>query len=262
MRVVQSLLFPAPASVFVTVMATANFLALVNNGINEIRGKHVQYSKLMGPNSGAKIRSKAGMVVIYLPVFLFCAATWFLFFPSYEEDSRFFLICSTLTLHFLKRLLETLFVHKYSGEMALETMLLCSVTYVMFALIIIYAQYLTRQLPEPSIDLKYVGVFLFLTGMSGNMYHHYLLSALRKEGEKEYKIPKGGLFGLVVCPHYLFEVLDFWGLAFIAQTWCALGITAGITVYMFCRSHSTRKWYVSKFEDFPAHVKAVIPYVF
>ncbi|PPS03344.1 hypothetical protein GOBAR_AA17323 [Gossypium barbadense] len=66
--------------------------------------------------------------------------------------------------------------------------------------------------------------------ISGNFYHHYLLSKLRTNGDKEYKIPKGGLFELAICPHYL--------------------------------SYVTRKWYMSKFEDFPKEVKALIPFVF
>ncbi|PPS03345.1 hypothetical protein GOBAR_AA17324 [Gossypium barbadense] len=56
----------------------------------------------------------------------------------------------------------------------------------------------------------------------GNFYHHCILSKLRTKGGKEYKIPKGGLF----------------------------------------EGYVTRKWYMSKFEDLPKEVKAVIPYVF
>ncbi|MBA0841483.1 hypothetical protein Goarm_003971, partial [Gossypium armourianum] len=106
-------------------------------------------------------------------------------------------------------------------------------------------------LSEPSIDLKYLGIVLFLIGISGNFYHHYLLSKLRTKGGKEYKIPKGGLFELVICPHYLFEILGFMGISLISQTLYSFSTTLGIAVYLMCRGYVTRKWYMSKFEDFP-----------
>ncbi|MFQ6655561.1 hypothetical protein Gotur_026069 [Gossypium turneri] len=119
-----------------------------------------------------------------------------------------------------------------------------------------------KRLFEPSIDLKYLGIALFLIGISGNFYHHYLLSKLRTKGDKDYKIPKGGLFELVICPHYLFEILEFLGISLISQTLYSFSVTLGSALYLMCRSYVTRKWYVSKFEDFPKEVKAFIPLVF
>jgi len=103
---------------------------------------------------------------------------------------------------------------------------------------------------------------LFLIGISGNFYHHYLLSKLRGEGEREYRIPKGGLFELVICPHYLFEIIGFLGISFISQTSYAISFTLGSIFYLMGRSYATRKWYLSKFEDFSEDVKALIPYAF
>ncbi|XVF82663.1 hypothetical protein PTKIN_Ptkin16aG0066800 [Pterospermum kingtungense] len=147
--------------------------------------------------------------------------------------------------------------------MGLDTMIVILVSYMVASAFMIYSQHLTKGFPEPPIDLKYLGIALFLVGVSGNFYHHYLLSKLRGKGNaKEYKIPKGGLFGLVVCPHYLFEVLGFWGIAFIAQTLYAFSFTLGSTLFLMGRSYATRSWYLSKFEDFPKGVKAMIPFIF
>ena len=155
-----------------------------------------------------------------------------------------------------------IFVHKYSGGMALDVSILISLSYLISTATMIYAQHLSRDLPEPVLDLKYAGIALFFVGILGNLYHHYQLSQLRKEGEREYKIPKGGLFNLVVCPHYLFEILGFIGFSFISQTVYAFSLAAGTAFYLMGRSYSTRRWYISKFENFPTHVKALIPYVF
>ncbi|RYR37936.1 hypothetical protein Ahy_A09g042850 isoform B [Arachis hypogaea] len=157
-----------------------------------------------------------------------------------------------------------LFVHKYSGYMYLDSAIPITLSYFISAATMTYSQHLTvtEGLPQPQIDLMYPGVAVFLIGIIGNLYHHYLLSKLRGVSEKEYKIPKGGLFGLVICPHYLFEITMFYGISMISQTVYSLCFTIGTTFYLVGRSYATRKWYLSKFEDFPKNVKAVIPFVF
>ncbi|KAK9283305.1 hypothetical protein L1049_011543 [Liquidambar formosana] len=146
--------------------------------------------------------------------------------------------------------------------MVLDDAILISTTYFLSTASMIYAQHQTPVFLEPSNDLKYPGIVLFLMGISGNLYHHYLLSKLREEGDKEYKIPKGGLFHLVICPHYLFEILGFLGVSFISQTLYAFSLVIGVALYLMGRSYATKRWYLAKFEDFPSHVKALIPYVF
>lgn len=146
--------------------------------------------------------------------------------------------------------------------MALDTSILISSSYFMSTVSMIYAQYLTQGISEPTINLEYAGVVLFLVGIMGNLYHHFLLSKLRVKGDKGYKIPKGGLFKLVICPHYLFEIIDFVGVTFISPTVYACSFTLGTFFYLMGRSYATRKWYVSKFQNFPKNIKALMPYIF
>lgn len=146
--------------------------------------------------------------------------------------------------------------------MILNTAITISLSYLFSTATLIYSQLLTQGLPDPPVDLKYVGVLLFMVGLSGNFYHHYLLSKLRGEGEKEYKIPRGGFFNLVICPHYLFEIIGFLGFFFISQTLYSLSVALGTLFYLMGRSTATRKWYLSKFEGFPQEVKALIPYFY
>jgi very-long-chain enoyl-CoA reductase len=146
--------------------------------------------------------------------------------------------------------------------MAVDSAIPISLSYFLSSATIIYAQHLTLEFPEPPINLLYPGIALFLIGIIGNFYHHYLLSKLRGKGEKEYKIPKGGLFDYVICPHYLFEIIAFYGFSFISQTLYGFSFALGTTFYLLGRSYATRRWYLSKFEDFPKNVKAIIPFFF
>ncbi|KAK6138003.1 hypothetical protein DH2020_028257 [Rehmannia glutinosa] len=271
LSVLLNLIYPPPPSVVITAMSVVSFLSLSHAGWMEIRGKNMQYSKMKDAQKniidddtkkkkkGKVVPSKVGMIVIYTPAFVVGLST-FILFPL--GDFRFTLLRSAVTAHFFKRVFEVLFVHKYSGSMDVEIMVPISLSYFSFSAITIYNQHLMQSLPEPAIDLKYIGIPMFLLGIAGNFYHHYLLSKLRTKGDKQYKIPQGGLFSLVICPHYLFEILGFFGMCCMSQTLYAFSYTMGSTFYLMGRSYATRKWYKSKFEDFPKDVKALIPYIF
>lgn len=107
----------------------------------------------------------------------------------------------------------------------------------------ISVQHQTEGLQGLEIDLKHAhpGIVLFLVGICGNFYHHCLLSKLRGKDEKEYKIPRGGLFGLVICPHRPFEIIGLSGFAFVSRTLHALPITTSIVVYLMGRSFVTKR---------------------
>ncbi|XP_060186429.1 uncharacterized protein LOC132615850 [Lycium barbarum] len=263
MSTLLKFLYPPPPSLYINTMSVISFAAMANGGFSEIKGKHMQYSKFIGTtkseNEKARIESKKGMLLSYSPAFLAGVAS-FAIFP--DGDLRFALVCSALTIHFFKRVFEVLFVHKYSGSMDVKATIRISFSYFLFTVTMIYSQHLTQGLPEPSIDLKYGGFIIFLVGIIGNLYHHYLLSKLRTKGEKEYKIPQGGLFKFAICPHYLFEILIFVGISCTSQTLYAISFTLGSTFYLMGRSIATRRWYKSKFDDFPKDIKALIPYIF
>ncbi|KAI3750856.1 hypothetical protein L2E82_21723 [Cichorium intybus] len=265
-HVLESFMFDEP-SVWVTATTVVTLLSTVYLGFAEMIGNHLQYSKFTNSSSDKKpstrqpikLSSRTGFLILYTPAFLAGLASFFIF-PG--GGIRFLLLKIAVTFHFFKRDFEVLFLHKYSGGMILGSAILISVFYLSAAASFIGVHYLSLGLPEPSIDLKYIGLILFIVGIVGNFYHHKLLSKLRKSNEKEYKIPQGGIFNLVICPHYLFEIIIFVGLSFISQTPLAFACTFGDSMYLIARSYETRKWYVNKFEDFPKNIKCVIPYVF
>lgn len=111
---VLSFLFPPPPSIYVTAMSFISLGSLANAGFSELRGKHLQYSKFLNWNLAKEktqknkiiISSKIGMAVLYTPAFLFGVASFFIF-P--DEGFRFLLLRLSLTVHFLKRVLEVIF---------------------------------------------------------------------------------------------------------------------------------------------------------
>ncbi|XP_022968321.1 3-oxo-5-alpha-steroid 4-dehydrogenase 1-like [Cucurbita maxima] len=265
MDALSEFVFAPPPSLFLNVVTVVIPVVVAMLGLSEARGRHLQYSKFWNANSAPKSLEKfklpswLGMLLAYTPALLAgVLSLWF--FPN--EDRRTLLLKSALTLHFLKRDLEVLFVHKYSSKMVFDTAIIISSSYFSSTALMIYTQHLSKALPEPSIDLKNIGLALFLIGIIGNFYHHFLLSKTRKQGETGYRIPQGGLFNTVICPHYLFEIIEYFGFAFISQTFFSLSFAFGTAFYLAGRSSATKRWYASKFEDFPNHIKALLPFVF
>ncbi|CAI9265968.1 unnamed protein product [Lactuca saligna] len=262
-------LFTSTPSLFINAMSIFNLLALITSGYMEMIGKNKQYAKFCDNDTGSnkpkakeklKLPSRIGMLVFYTPSFLVGLVS-FAVFP--HQDPRFVMVISILTIHFFKRILEVLFVHKFSGYMMLNVSITIGLSYGVSIATMIYAQYLSQESSEPAFDLKYVGLGMFLIGISGNFYHHYILSSLRNKADREYKIPKGGLFHFVICPHYMFEIVEFVGVSCICQTGFSFCFTLGTVFLLMGRSYATRKWYVSKFGGrFGKDVKALIPYLF
>eukprot|EP00252_Welwitschia_mirabilis_P005556 TRINITY_DN1601_c0_g1_i1.p1 TRINITY_DN1601_c0_g1~~TRINITY_DN1601_c0_g1_i1.p1 ORF type:complete len:304 (+),score=19.32 TRINITY_DN1601_c0_g1_i1:66-977(+) len=255
------ILFQTPSSVYINTASAASLIVGLHSGWSEATGKNLSYSKFAKQNlSGRKLQSRNGMLLCYGPALLLSSACLFLTAPA-SATIRLRGLAAALSLHFLKRELEVVFLHRYSGFMALRECVVISSSYLLSSANLLYAQQLSEAAAPPQTDLRLLGFGLYLVGLAGNFYHHSLLAGLRKEGQKQYVMPRGGLFDFVVCPHYLFEVIEWFGVACISQTVYGFVSAFNTFCYLSGRSLSTRKWYLSKFSDFPAERKAILPFI-
>ena len=62
------------------------------------------------------------------------------------------------------------------------------------------------------------------------------------EGKTEYKPPAGGLFEYVSAPHYLFELVGWFGIALAAEHLNAFLVAACMTSYLSGRAVATSRW--------------------
>lgn len=114
--------------------------------------------------------------------------------------------------HFLKRELETLFVHKFSRPtMPLSNLFKNCAYYWIFGAVIGYPL-CSPSFKPPSEMQFHVGLAIFVLCEVGNLICHVMLSNLRPaEGSKKRPIPKGFLFDYVACPNYTFEIMSWVG---------------------------------------------------
>ncbi|XP_076463544.1 3-oxo-5-alpha-steroid 4-dehydrogenase 1-like [Babylonia areolata] len=108
----------------------------------------------------------------------------------------------------------------------------------------------------------YAGIMTFLSGMLINIHSDHILRNLRKEGEKGYKIPRGGMFQYVSGANFFGECLEWTGFAVMCGTLPALAFAVFTVCNIGPRACQHHRWYQEKFEDYPKDRKALIPFVF
>ncbi|KAI4240767.1 MAG: hypothetical protein LQ352_007560, partial [Teloschistes flavicans] len=133
------------------------------------------------------------------------------------------LTCTLITLHFLKRILETLFIHRFStATMPLFNLFKNSAHYWLLAgLAIAYSTYSPNSraaASDPWPYLTYLSLALYAVGELGNLYAHLVLRNLRSSGGSERGIPKGVGFGWVTCPNYMFETVAWVGVLGVSRS--------------------------------------------
>mmetsp|Transcript_81269 Transcript_81269/g.143347 ORF Transcript_81269/g.143347 Transcript_81269/m.143347 type:complete len:261 (-) Transcript_81269:56-838(-) len=229
--------------------------------LSELQGNNAGYSKFAHANV-RKVPSRPGMVLLYFPALL--VSMWYLR-AAPAENGRAQLTAGLLSFHFAKRVVESIWLHVYSGTMDLDFVMPISTSYALTAALTAH-----QQLTVPSVflqtngsqNLAQVGIALSLIGQLGNFYHHWLLRQLRLEGQRQYCIPSGGLFGFVTMPHYFFELLSWFGLACVTQHLSSFLAFADMLSYLSGRSVATTQWYKSKFKDYPSDRLHLIPFLF
>ncbi|KAF2768155.1 hypothetical protein EJ03DRAFT_133714 [Teratosphaeria nubilosa] len=133
------------------------------------------------------------------------------------------LSCLTITLHFLKRECETLFVHRFSNAtMPVRNIFKNSAHYwLLSGLLIAYFTYSPTSITAGAAKplLTYTGLALFTVGELANLNTHIVLRGLRSPGGTERGVPKGVGFNWVTCPNYLFETMAWVGILLINLSW-------------------------------------------
>ncbi|KAJ5777549.1 hypothetical protein N7520_000795 [Penicillium odoratum] len=132
------------------------------------------------------------------------------------------LVCALLTIHFLKREFETIFVHRFSNAtMPAFNIFKNSAHYWALAGFNIAYWVFRPDAAAASADynpaLVYAGLALFVFGELANLNAHYVLRNLRRPGTTERGIPSGFGFSLVTCPNYMFEIIAWLGIFLVSQ---------------------------------------------
>ncbi|XP_053753206.1 very-long-chain enoyl-CoA reductase isoform X1 [Panthera pardus] len=212
----------------------------------------------------------AGPLFIYL---LFYFRVPFIYGHKYDFTSSrhtvVHLACICHSFHYIKRLLETLFVHRFShGTMPLRNIFKNCTYYWGFAAWMAY--YINHPLYTPptyGAQQVKLALAIFVICQLGNFSIHMALRDLRPAGSKTRKIPYPTknpftwLFLLVSCPNYTYEVGSWIGFAIMTQCLpVALFSLVGFT-QMTIWAKGKHRSYLKEFRDYPPLRMPIIPFL-
>ncbi|EPQ07512.1 Trans-2,3-enoyl-CoA reductase [Myotis brandtii] len=212
----------------------------------------------------------AGPLFIYL---LFYFRVPFIYGHKYDFTSSrhtvVHLACICHSFHYVKRLLETLFVHRFShGTMPLRNIFKNCTYYWGFAAWMAY--YINHPLYTPptyGAQQVKLALAIFVICQLGNFSIHMALRDLRPAGSKTRKIPYPTknpftwLFLLVSCPNYTYEVGSWIGFAIMTQCLpVALFSLVGF-IQMTIWAKGKHRSYLKEFRDYPPLRMPIIPFL-
>lgn len=231
------------------------------------------YFKDLGPQIGWStvfICEYAGPLFCYLISYIFPA---FLYGSSANSSNvnRHCVVkiaAACWTFHYLKRILETIFVHRFShSTMPIMNLFKNCSYYWGFAFYVGY--FVNHPLYTPAtwgtVQI-YAGLAGFILSELGNLSIHIALRNLRPPGTKERKIPKPTsnpftfLFKLVSCPNYTYEVAAWISFSIMTQTLPAFLFTLAGGFQMLIWAQGKHRNYLKEFPDYPRSRKAMIPF--
>lgn len=108
----------------------------------------------------------------------------------------------------------------------------------------------------------WIGLLLFGVGYFINQQSDQILFNLRKPGETGYKIPHGGLYGLISCPNYFGELVAWLGFALLTWSPAAAVFVIWTAANLIPRAATHHRWYRARFPDYPATRRAILPWLY
>jgi len=170
-------------------------------------------------------------------------------------------------LHYAKRLLETIFVHRFSNAtMPIKNLFINCSYYWGFAAYVSY--HVNHPLyTAPSDAQMYAGLAAFMFCELGNFSIHWALRCLRPPGTKIRKIPQPTgnpltcLFNFVSCPNYTYEIGAWISFTIMTQCLPAGLFTLAGAYQMIVWALGKHRNYKKEFLSYPKGRKAIIPLI-
>ncbi|KAI8868969.1 hypothetical protein GQ42DRAFT_163762 [Ramicandelaber brevisporus] len=224
---------------------------------------------------GPQISWKLVFIIEYLgPLFLhilFCVFRETVYGAKYELSAVQKVACVLFTLHFLKRELETLFVHRFShGTMPFTFVFKNSAHYWLLAGVnagyFVYGPWLSASSEAGQIrsDPTFLAicVALFAFAEFSNLTTHIILRNLRPPGTRVRRIPRGYGFDLISCPNYFFEIMAWVVFSAMTGSWAAWLFTLAGGGQMVIWAQKKHKTYKREFaNEYPKNRKILVPFI-
>uniref|UniRef100_A0AAY4BYQ0 Steroid 5-alpha reductase C-terminal domain-containing protein n=1 Tax=Denticeps clupeoides TaxID=299321 RepID=A0AAY4BYQ0_9TELE len=212
----------------------------------------------------------AGPLFIYL---MFYFRLPFIYAPKYDfTTSKHWVVhlaCICHSFHYVKRILENMFVHRLSpGTMPLRNIFKnCSYYWLFAAWMAYYINHPLYTTPYYGQQQVKAALIIFLFCQLGNFSIHVALRNLRQPGSKVKKIPYPTknpftwIFMVVSCPHYTYECGSWVGFTLMTQCVPVAFFTLIGFIRMTVWAKGKHRNYVKEFRDYPTLRSAILPFI-
>ncbi|KAI8390107.1 3-oxo-5-alpha-steroid 4-dehydrogenase-domain-containing protein [Blakeslea trispora] len=226
------------------------------------------YFKDLGPQIGWRtvfMIEYAGPLVIH-PIFYYLSQLVYgsSFTHSRMQEVTYYMVMA----HFLKRELETVFVHRFShGTMPFFNVFKNSAHYWFLSGVNlafwVYGPWFSqgKGLAVRSDVWIYGTVAVWVWAQLSNLITHITLRNLRPAGTRVRAIPYGYGFDLVSCPNYFFEFIGWTAVCFLTTSWSAFLFNIVATGQMYVWAVKKHKNYRKEFKEYPRNRAAMFPFI-
>ncbi len=214
------------------------------------------YGKFRSNKWGWSINNKLGWFLMEFPALV--PAFYFLF--QCDEGKNAFLI-GLYILHYVYRSIVFPFLLKGKSRMPVAIALMGATFNTVNSFLI---GYYTTQTDCSALGWTFwLGLMLFILGMYTHMKADHTIRHLRKPGDTNHYLPKGGMFNYVTSANYLGELTEWVGYALMLSNpagWMFVWWTAANLVP---RSHAIYKKYRAEFGNVAVGKrKRIIPFIY
>lgn len=242
------------------------------NKIDQLAKSNELFFKDLGPQIGWStvfLAEYAGPLICYMITYFRPALFYGYGAASKPYHYSVHLAAACWSFHYAKRILETLFVHRFShATMPIANLFRNCAYYWGFAFYVGY--YVNHPLFTPAClgDAQiYAGLLGFLFSELGNFSIHIALMNLRPPGTTERRIPMPTanpftwLFNFVSCPNYTYEIAAWTSFVVMTQTLPAAFFMLAGGGQMAIWALAKHRNYKKEFSNYPRGRKSIFPFV-
>lgn len=225
------------------------------------------YGMMYTPRWGKTINNRLGWVIMEAPVFVAMTVLWLCSSRRFETVPL--VLLSLFQLHYFQRSFIFPCLIKSKGKMPLCIIAMGALFNVLNAFMqggwIFYFSpsdlYTSAWLVSPQFI---IGTIIFFVGMGINWHSDYIIRHLRRPGDTNHYIPRGGFFKYVSSANYFGEFIEWTGFAILTWSWAGAVFALWTFANLAPRAKKIHQRYSREFgEDFNMlKLKRIIPFIY
>ncbi len=225
------------------------------------------YGKFATKKWGPSINNKLGWLLMESPVFIIMCILWAM--SNRMCDPVLLVMFAIFQIHYFQRSFIFPFLLKGKSRMPLSIILMGMIFNVLNALMqggwLFYFSPAGFYSKEWLCSFPFIaGTVLFAIGFFINIQSDSIIRNLRKPGDTNHYLPKGGMYNYVTSANYFGEILEWTGFAILTWSWSGAVFAWWTFANLVPRANTIYKKYLAEFgsQMKGRNLKRVIPFIY